>query len=132
MVEVLKVWRRYLTGTKHQVLVRMDHNNLEYFKKPQNLNRCQARWMQEMADYDFLLEHRPGHQHKVADFLLRPFGENEGEDNNARTTLLLETQFTKMEFPMEIEQQRKILAQYHDHPLAGHLGIDKTKALIKC
>ena len=57
VVEALKVWHRYLTGAKHQVLVQMDHNNLQYFKKPQNLNLRQARWMQEMADYNFLLEH---------------------------------------------------------------------------
>ena len=84
-----------------------------------------------MANYDFLLEHRLGHQHKVADFLSHPFGENKGEDDNTGTTLLPETHFAKMEFPTDAEQRRKILARYHDHPMAGHPGIDKTKALVK-
>ena len=37
-----------------------------------------------------------------------------------------------MEFPTDMEQRRKILARYHDHPTAGHPGIDKMKALVKC
>ena len=118
-------------GTKHQVLVRMDHNNLQYFKKPQNLNCHQARWMQKMANYNFLLEHRLEHQHKVVDFLSRPLRENEGKDDNTKTTFLPVSKFTKMKFPAELEQRRKILACYYNHPLAGHSGIDKTKVLVK-
>ena len=67
----------------------------------------------------------------MADFLSRPVGEDEGEEDNIGTTLLPHTKFAKMEFPSELDQRQKILARYHDHPTAGHPRIDKTKALVK-
>ena len=43
VIQALKEWRHYLTGTKHPVTVIMDHKNLGYFKQPQNLSCRQAR-----------------------------------------------------------------------------------------
>ena len=37
VIQALKEWRHYLTGTEHPVTVIMDHKNLGYFKQPQNL-----------------------------------------------------------------------------------------------
>ena len=39
VIQALKEWRHYLTGTEHPVTVIIDHKNLGYFKQPQNLNR---------------------------------------------------------------------------------------------
>ena len=39
IIQALKEWCHYLTGTKHPVVVIMDHKNLGYFKQPQNLTR---------------------------------------------------------------------------------------------
>jgi len=38
VVWAFKKWRQYLTGTKHPVTIIMDHQNLIYFKSPQNLS----------------------------------------------------------------------------------------------
>jgi hypothetical protein len=38
----------------------MDHANLQYFKKPQKLNRQQAHWLMELQDYHFTLYHITG------------------------------------------------------------------------
>ena len=38
VIWALKEWRQYLTGTKHPVTIIMDHQNLIYFKSPQNLS----------------------------------------------------------------------------------------------
>ena len=35
-------WSHYLKGVKIPMEVLMDHQNLTYFKKPQNLNQRQA------------------------------------------------------------------------------------------
>ena len=38
IIQSLKEWRQYLTGTKHPVTIITDHRNLMYFKSPQNLS----------------------------------------------------------------------------------------------
>ena len=69
-------------GNPHKTLVNTDHNNLTYFKVAWKLNRKQARWMQELVEFDFKLQHIPGKRHIPANFLSRPFGVNQGKDNN--------------------------------------------------
>ena len=44
--------------------------------------------MQELAEFDFELRHVPGKKHVPADFLSRPFGENQGKDDNEDLVLL--------------------------------------------
>ena len=44
--------------------------------------------MQELAEFDFELRHIPGKKHIPADFLSRPFGENQGKDDNEDLILL--------------------------------------------
>jgi hypothetical protein len=44
--------------------------------------------MQELAEFDFELQHVPGKKHVPADFLSRPFGENQGKDDNEDLILL--------------------------------------------
>ena len=39
VIRSLEKWRQYLTGTKHPVTIITDHQNLTYFKSPQNLSR---------------------------------------------------------------------------------------------
>ena len=48
----LKQWRQYLMGSS-QFEVWTDHKNLEFFRKPQKLNRHQACWLSELQEYDF-------------------------------------------------------------------------------
>src|SRR4030095_16723458 len=49
----LEEFRRYLLSVKHPFEIWTDHQNLQYFKKPQKLNRRQARWLTELQDYHF-------------------------------------------------------------------------------
>jgi hypothetical protein len=43
IVSALKVWRTYLEGAEHQVLVKSDHKNLTFFTSTKELTRQQAR-----------------------------------------------------------------------------------------
>ena len=52
VIQALKEWRHYLTGTEHPVTVITDHKNLGYFKQPQNLSRWQAKWWLFLQEYD--------------------------------------------------------------------------------
>ncbi len=41
----LDEWRHYLMGVAQDFEIWTDHQNLQYFRKPQKLNRRQARWV---------------------------------------------------------------------------------------
>ena len=71
IVDCFKRWRRYLEGAKHQVQVVSDHQNLELFQTTKVFYRRQARWVQELARYDFQIFFRPGWQNGKADYLSR-------------------------------------------------------------
>ena len=59
-MDSLSDWRQYLMGAKEPVEIWTDHQNLQYFKKPQKLNRHQARWVTELSEYVINLSHKPG------------------------------------------------------------------------
>ena len=84
----LEEFRRYLINSKDEFEIWTDHANLQYFKKPQKLNRRQARWLTELQDYHFTLHHIPGKQNSKADILSRRPGFDQGENDNDDTILL--------------------------------------------
>ena len=86
--------------------------------------------MQELAEFNFELQHVPGKKHVPADFLSRPFDENQGKDDNEDLVLLPPVRFALMDFPGDLESRCHILQAYHDHSLAGHPGIANTIHLL--
>ena len=68
-------------------LVRCDHNNLKYFKSPQNLTSRQARWKALLKDYDFQLQYILGQANTIADLLFRSKDLKTGEDIDSHVTL---------------------------------------------
>ena len=44
IIFALTEWRHYLLDATHPVEILTDHKNLEFFRKPQDLSRRQARW----------------------------------------------------------------------------------------
>lgn len=71
IVSAFKEWRRYCEGAQHQILIYADHKNLEYFTTTKVLNRRQARWAQELAEYHFKIIYRKGTQNGKPDALSR-------------------------------------------------------------
>jgi hypothetical protein len=85
--EFLAVFRG-LTHHQHLLLsspfpttVFTDHKNLEYYRHPRHINRRVARYIPQLADYDFKLVHFPGTANK-ADALSRRPDYNKGNDDN--------------------------------------------------
>src|SRR6202051_2496500 len=78
----LEEWRHYLVGADEVFEIWTDHQNLQYFRQPQKVNRRQARWLTELAQYHFTLHHKPGNMHNKPDFLSRPPGLDKGEKDN--------------------------------------------------
>ena len=107
-----------------------NHCNLEYYRKPQNLTRRQADWISQLQEYHIELCHRPGRLHGQADFFSRPPNIDKGTHDNEQVISLPDTLFRVTKIT-NITEQSKILSEYHDSPLSGHPGKDKTIELIQ-
>ena len=94
-------WWQYLMGATYKFEIWTDHRNLQYFRKPQDLNRHHAQWIIDLADYDFELIHKPGKTHLKPDILSRPPDPKKGEDDNNNTILLKPWHFQQQEFIFE-------------------------------
>jgi hypothetical protein len=60
IVECFQLWRHYLKGSKYAIQVFTDHNNLQYFTTTKQLSRRQARWSEQLASFDFVINYHPG------------------------------------------------------------------------
>ncbi|SRR6266702_651487 len=69
IVKAFHHWCHHLLGTHHQITVLTDHNNLSYFRSPHKVTGQQAQWMETLSEYDYVLQHVPGHLNTVADLL---------------------------------------------------------------
>jgi len=60
IVQAFHEWKRYTRGNLKPIRVLTDHKNLVTFMTKKELNERQARWMQELSQYNFKIEYRPG------------------------------------------------------------------------
>ncbi|SJL11766.1 uncharacterized protein ARMOST_15175 [Armillaria ostoyae] len=104
----LSEWRHYLMGALEDVEIWTDHQNLQYFRKPQKLNRRQARWVTELAEYHFILKHKPGTANVKADLLSRRSDHDQGEDDNGDITVLSPDHFRAMIMPTASETHERV------------------------
>lgn len=83
IVDALKVWRVYTSGTKYTVEVHSDHENLSRFMTTKELgyNYRQINWSQELANYDFKIIHKKGTDNAAADALSRRQEYEDDEDS---------------------------------------------------
>jgi hypothetical protein len=143
IIYMLKANRHLLLGTKYLILIRTDHNNLQYFKSPQKIIPRQAQWHEFLQDYHFELTHFPGRSNTIADLLSRRNDLEEGVNINENVTLLPQNLFVnvpvlpeyltvwKIYLKDDDETRCKILQEIHDSPVGGHPGISNTWNLIK-
>ena len=93
VVRALKHWRHLLLSSPFEIVVLTDHKNLEYYKQPHAINRRVARYIPQLADYNFILKHIPGTSNK-ADPLSRRPDYDDGSRDNANVTVLPPTLFS--------------------------------------
>ena len=140
IISALKAFRYLLLGARHKILIRSDHNNLRYFKEPRKVSHRQARWIQLLADYDFELEHLPGHTNTVADLLSRRADLEEGVIIDNTVTILPDHLWLNRTLMERLKRthylidntaiRRKVLQEIHDTPIGGHPGIANTWNLV--
>lgn len=69
VIRFIRMFRHYLLGRRF--IVRTDHHSLTWlmnFKRPEGQL---ARWLEDLSQYNMVLEHRPGRKHVNADALSR-------------------------------------------------------------
>jgi hypothetical protein len=71
IIHALSSWRHYLTGTKFSVVIKTDHKSLQHFKTQPQLSARQTRWLDLLANFDFMIEYIEGKTNVVADGLSR-------------------------------------------------------------
>ena len=114
IIRALKTWRHYLQGSETEVQVFTGHKNLLYFKEARKLNRRQARWMLDLADYNLKLIHVPGKQLSTPDTLSRRPDYIPREDtDNEGVTLLPQTLFIRL---VDAELNQKIAQSTRNDP----------------
>ena len=101
IMTALTEWCHFLMGAPTPFEIWTDHQNLEYFCKPQKLNHRQAHWVTDLANYHFMLHHHPGRTHVKADLLSRHAGHDKGENDNEGITLLKPEVFHRLEFSLD-------------------------------
>jgi hypothetical protein len=65
IVMFTRQYRHYLLGKKF--IIRTDHNSLIWLMNFKNIEGQLARWLEELAQYNMAIQHRPGKLHGNAD-----------------------------------------------------------------
>ncbi|GKV41043.1 hypothetical protein SLEP1_g48622 [Rubroshorea leprosula] len=69
IVHCLRVWRHYLLGSRF--VIKTDNVATSYFQRQKKLTPKQARWQDFLAEFDYVMEYKPGRVNVVADALSR-------------------------------------------------------------
>ena len=78
IVTALLVWKHHLEETEIPVRIRTDHKSLIHFQTQPMLSGRQRRWLEILANYNYVVEYILGEQNVVADALSRRIDHNDG------------------------------------------------------
>lgn len=87
IVEAFRAWRHYLSYTQHQVVVLTDHLNHRYLATKSKLNGRQARWLNELSPYDFVIEYQEGRKNPADGLSRKPELEDNDKEVQQQSTL---------------------------------------------
>jgi hypothetical protein len=83
IIHGLRAWRHLLLSSPHVITILTDHKNLTYYRHVQRITRRVARYLGELAEYNFVLQHKPGTQNRADGFSRRPDLETGERDNES-------------------------------------------------
>ena len=137
--------RPLLVGSPHKVIVRTDHNNLQYWRDPQKISRRIAREVLELADYDIEIHHLQGKDNGRADTLSRREDHDTGERDNEDMIVLPDHLFARTAQTKQVTQDdttinrwvdlhrlKRINGQWtKDNQLVVTSSMERRRAIIK-
>jgi len=88
IVRALEEWRHFVEGAEHHCEIWTDHKNLQYFMMAKKLNQRQARWSLLLAQFNFVMHHRPGKSMGKTDTLSCWSDHKTGSEDNDNMVLL--------------------------------------------
>jgi hypothetical protein len=158
IMHALAKFRQYLVGARF--VVKSDHNSLKYLLEQKDLNERQQKWVSRIQAYDFDIEFVKGKNNVVVDALSRrpSIFAMTGVSVDWKDHLAME--YAKDQFACQLLDgqiqddnfkvmndliyykdciflvpesafKAKILHAYHDSPMAGHQGINKTYRQVR-
>jgi hypothetical protein len=158
IMHALAKFRQYLVGARF--VVKSDHNSLKYLLEQKDLNERQQKWVSRIHAYDFDIEFVKGKNNVVADALSRrpSIFSMIGVSVDWKDHLVME--YAKDQFACQLWDGKvqddnfkvmndliyykdriflvpgstfkaKVLQAYHDSPMAGHQGINKTYRQVR-
>ena len=128
IIKATEAWHHYLEATPYAFETHMDHNNLLYFMKSQNLSKRQARWQQWMMKFLYQLIYKKGSQMHVANPLSRRSDHyvSSGDDNKDQVLLNPVTIKSINITDRTYEEHQSLIMDFHDTPVTGHKGVKAT------
>jgi hypothetical protein len=160
LVHACRVWRHYLESNL-AFLVRTDNSPVSFLLSKPVLTRKQARWVEELAQFNFTVEHIKGTEnfadalsrrpdllnilstartHQLTTSLLQDITAAYWQDpwffdpaNRAQLEFKNSLWYKdgKVVLPADVKLKSAVLAELHDCPLAAHRGVEKTKERIR-
>jgi len=133
IIKATEVWHHYLEATPYAFKIYMDHHNLTYFTKLQNLFKCQACWQMWMTCFNYSLAYKKGTQMHIADPLSRRLDHYVSSSEDNKDQVLLNPVSIKLIdiTDQTCEEQQSLITNFHDTPIAGHKGVKATYNMLR-
>jgi hypothetical protein len=112
----VKHFRPYLYGKRLKIA--RDHKPLAWIMNVKDLWSRLIRWRIQLKEYDWEIIYKKGAQNTNADAL-------------SRINTLAKGELEEVRENVREDRKRQILYEYHDAPLGGHRGMNKTYKAIK-
>jgi hypothetical protein len=93
-----------LLSSPFQMTVVTDHTNLQYYWQLQKINQRVARYLGDLAEYNFKLVHKPGRLNRADHLSQRP-DYDEGKEDNVEVQVLQDHMFANAVVSLDIEQE---------------------------
>ena len=128
IIKATEAWCHYLKATPYTFEIYMDHHNLTYFTKSQNLSKHQVRWQMWMMCFNYLLIYKKGTQMHVADLLSRRSDHYVSSSEDNKDQVLLNPVSVKLVdiTDQSYEERQSLIMNFHNTPVAGHKGVKAT------
>jgi RNase H-like domain found in reverse transcriptase/Reverse transcriptase (RNA-dependent DNA polymerase) len=108
MMQGLCQWRHLLLSSPFTTTVITDHVNLQYYRQPQKINCCVARYLADLVDYWFKLIHKPGTSNRV-DHLSQWLDYDEGKEDNKDVQVLPDKLFVNAIASLDVDDAQQLV-----------------------